>query len=640
MRTQRRDRPPGSGVVAGGVRARVAAGAGVIALAMLAGCSSPLAVQAERDLKRSVIDTVRREVGEAQRRSTPRETVREGGLSRLQIDARLIPDLERMAGPRSYEGAALPLDADLLGQPQGAVVVSMERVVRSAVENNLQIQFARLGPAISESQVVAAQAAFDTVLFGTGEWSNVDGRRAQAGAPGIEQRQTITSGLGLRRPLTSGGQVTLSQDLISNDVNSPGSTIRPNPANDLSYTLRFDQPLLRGFGSDVALAPVRLARNVERDQISQLKRDLIRTVTDTEQAYWRLVQARQELLIFQRLYERGVRVRDAVLARQDVDATPAQRADARARVERRRADVVRAQRALRDASDALKVLINDPDLPVGGEALLLPAEDPVDAPVRFSLADVLTTAIQKRPELQQAIISIDNTSIRQQVADNARLPRLDMRLQARFSGLADSVGDAFNEVAQREFIDYLVGFQFEQSLGNRQAEALMRQRRLERQQATIAYRNAVQQVILEVKRALRAVVTNYELIEQTRLSRLAETENLRSFEVEKEIIRGYDVNSLDLEFRRQEALAQAERDELEALVTYQTALAQLYAAMGTALERNGIELRVPEAGQTLDAGGIGSRRNPVSPRGESTPTLNPPRAAGPLAPGPWAPQGP
>lgn len=598
--------------------AAVAAAGGLVGLA---GCSSPLAVQGERDLRRSVVESVQRELAQAQKAPALQIVQREPGIERLRLKPELMPEYERLAGPGSYNKTSFPMDADLMGEPQKVVPITLERAIRSAATNNLQLQFARLQPAIAESQVVAAQAAFDFTLFNNFEWSNLDQPRAQTlqgfqtFGTATDQRLTTSNSTGLRRPLTSGGQLTFQQDYTYTDITTFGSTGVPNPANEVDWTLRLEQPLLRGFGSDVALAQVRVNRNAARDSIASLKRDMIRVLTDTERAYWQLVQARWDLLILQRLYERGVKVRDDLVARAETvkDTTSAQVADSRARVERRRSDVLRAQQAFRAASDALKVLINDPDATVGTEDLLIPADDALDVPISFSLADVLANAIRNRPEAQQAILSIDNTAIRQEVADNARLPKLDLRLQSRLAGLRDNVGSAYGDVGDRDFVDYIVGLQFEMPIGNRAAEAAYRQRRSERMQATIAYRNTVQNIVLEAKRALRQVVTQYRLIEQTRTTRVAETENLRSFQVERQFIRGGTAEQLDLEFRRQESLAQAEQAEIGALADYNTALAQLYAAMGTALEHNRIEFRVPDADAPLGAGGLDSKANPVVP---------------------------
>lgn len=600
------------------------------ALAGAAGCSSPLSVQTERDLRRSVLDSVQREMTGAREHPELRTTTRGGGIERLNLKPELIPELERMAGSTSYDRRILPMDADLVGQAQGTLPLTLEQAVKGAVNNNLQVQFARLQPAIAESQVVAAQAAFNWTLFNSFEWNNLDQNSVQttqgfatSGLP-TNERQTVANSTGLKRNLVSGGQFTVQNDLNYTNTTTPGLTTKPNPVDEAAVLVRLDQPLLRGFGSDVTMAQVRLNRNAERDAIASLKRDLIRTVSDTEKAYWTLVQAQRDLLILQRLYDRGVQTRDRVVARVNLDAAPAQIADARSRVERRAADVLRAQNGLRSASDALKVLINDPRATIGSEVLLIPVDDGIDAPVSFSLVDVIETAVRARPEVQQSVLSIDNTSIRQQVADNARLPRLDLRLQARASGMSDDYSGAYNDVGGRDFIDYLVGIQFELPLGNEAAEAGFRQRRLERMQATIAYRNTVQQVVLEAKRALRAVATNFQLIEQTRVSRYAAAENLRSFEVEMQLTQGMTVVNLDLQFQRQEALAQAERDEIGALMDYQTSLAALYAAMGTALEHNQIEFKVPNADEPPVADGLNTPRNPVTRQDAKTPQYVPP----------------
>jgi outer membrane protein len=579
--------------------ARIALLTATAVAAGLPGCVSPLAGRGEPDLRRSVIASVRRETAAAAEHAGTRRTEREPGIERLGIRPELMPELERMAGPDAYEKADLPISTDLTGQAPASVMVSLERAVRTAAANNLQVQFQRLAPGISEAQAVAAEAAFDWVLFGEGNWASNDQERQTVPFSGlqstIDQRQVYTLRAGLRRSLITGGQFTIQQDLEQTDVNTPGLSIRPNPGDAVGVTVRYDQPLLRGFGSDVALAQVRLSRNAERDQIARLKTELIRTVTETEVAYWQLVQAHRDLLILRRLLERGIETQDKVVQRERLDATPAQIYNARSQVETRRANILIAQNTFRDAGERLKSLMNDPDLPVGSEVLIVPADDPIDAPIEFSLLDSLTRAVRHRPEVEQAILSIDDTSIRRVVADNARLPQLDLRLQARFGGLDNNFGEAYTDVAEGSFIDYLAGLIFEVPLGNRAREAQYVQRRLEQSQAVLAYRNTVQSIAGEVKRFLRAVETNYRLIEQRKVARLAATEDLRSFKIGIELVEGLGVQNLDLLLRRQESLAQAERDEVAARTDYMTAIARLHAAMGTALERNRILFVVPDA---------------------------------------------
>lgn len=578
----------------------------------LASCTpSPFERRQEEELRRSVVNSVQRELGDARAHPEPIQVTNDPGLDRLGINPERYEELDEMAGPDSWDTdiAQLPLNTDLLGQDQELVAISLRHAVRTGVENNLQTQFARLDPAVAEAQVVAAEAAFDWIFFSNTQYSRTDQptvSRLVGGIPvGLTAVQTdsLTNDTGLRRNLRSGGSLTLQQTLTKTDENSPGITTSPNPADQVALSVQLDQPLLRNFGSDVTLSQVRLNRNLERNAILQLERTLITTITDIERAYWDLYLSYADLIILDRLLQRGVQVRDQVRQRQLLDATPAQVADAVSVVEQRKSNVLRAQVALRVASDRLKGLMNDARFPVGTEMLLVPTEDAIDEPIEISLLDAIAAAIQNRPEVAQAVLSIDDTSIRKVVADNQRLPQLDLRLQAQSNGLADGFGDAYTQVFDGQFVDYLVGLFFEQPIGNRAGEALVRQRRLERMQAVISYRNTIQQVILELKNAYRNIRLNYELIPQTRRARYAATEVLRALLVEKVTTGTYTVERLDLELRRQETLAQREREEIRALVDYNTSIADYYAAIGQTLKRNRIDFVVPDADDVFDTWG-------------------------------------
>lgn len=565
-----------------------------LTLAILAGgCETPIAIDTNRTLRDSALATAKREMADAQRQPARRITDRDDRMKELGIKPELMPELEKMAGPKAYTPGSLPPDTDLLGEPIRVKKISLQRAVTTAASNNLSVQFARLAPAISEAQLVNAQAAFDWVFFSNLNWNNQNQPRTSTFGSGSPFQQQATQwNTGLRRPLTTGGQITVQQELNYIDDTTPSSTVRPNPNSLVGVTLQIDQPLLRGAGSDVALAETRIARNAERGSLASLRRDLIRNITDTEKAYWQLFNAARNVQILKQLLDRGTLTASQVRGRIDLDATPSQIADSTARVERRRADLLRAQAALRQSSDRLKSLINDPEVPVGSEVLLLPSDEAVDAPLEFSLLDLIETAVSDRPEIEQAILSIDDTAIRKVVADNARLPRLDLRLQTRFNALGSNPGPVYDDALNGTFVDYLVGVVFEQPIGNRRAESEYRRRNLERAQAVLSYRNTVQQILVEVKTSLISVTTNYKLITQTRDSRIAASDVLRSLLVEKQLTKAYTVERLDLELNRQESLAAAEREEVQAITDYNNAVADLYASIGRTLRRNQIDFNV------------------------------------------------
>lgn len=576
--------------------------ASVLALAA-GGCTpSALQQQSERDIRNAVIDSARRELEDARKSPEPIVTQRAQATSQLSIKPEFLPEIEKMAGYKSYKDVSPPLGRDLTGQPARTVKVSLERLVRSAVQNNIAVEFARLGPAISEAQVAAAEAAFDWTLFSNLNYENTDAPVTRTSfsnglsfTPGANVQEGVTSTTGLRRTLISGGRITVQQEFIATDNTTPGQVSSPDPANRAALTLQYDQPLLRNAGSEVTQAEIRISKNAERTAVQTLRRDLIRVVTDTEKTYWELVQAYYDLMILGRLRDRGEASRKQLEARRDIDANQAQIADAVSRIEQRKVDVLRAQQQIRILSDRLKALVNDPSLPVGSEVFLDPADWAADAPIKFSLLESLRQAIQNRPEVQSAIIAIDDASIRQVVARNQTLPDLSLRLQTRFASLDDNMADAFGSELNGNFIDYLVGAAFEMPIGNRRAEAEYRRRRLERMQTVLAYRNSVQQSVVDVKAAMYQTIQLYLQITQTEVARLASAESLRVLEVEKNNTEGITVERLDLELNRQENLARTEREEVAAHVGYNAALADLFAAMGTTLERNRIDLIVPSS---------------------------------------------
>ena len=589
-------------------RASVASSASLAALVV--GCSTPFSERATGELRQSVIDSSERELRVAE--SDPSERSLQRVPTELSFPPERLAELETMAGPSSYPTTVTLTGDDLLGQTHetgNAIRVSLEQAIGSAVANNLALQIARLDPAIREAQVVQAQAAFDWVFFADFEWNVTDQPSTVPVINGVpvgaaaRTRQSVAYSTGIRKPLTSGGQFTASQGQTYIDETAQGTTFSPDPSNSAFASFRYDQPLLRGFGSDVALSQIRLSENIERDAIEALRTTLLDVVNETEGAYWELVRARHSLQIQQRLLERGIQTRNVLESRLGVDARPAEYSDAVARVEQRRALVIRAENSIRQASDRLKQLMNDPELNVGTEVLLAPIDEPIEQPIRFSLLEALNAALAKRPELQRAILSIDNASIRQVVARNSRLPLLNFSVEALLLGLSDDVGDAYEDVAEAKFLNWLMSLAFEQPIGNRAAEANYRQRQLERLGATIQYREVVQQLVLEVKATLRNVGTNYRLIEQTRSARLAAAENLRTLLVLEETIASLSPEFLNLKFQRQDSLALAEIEELQALVDYNTSLADLSRATGEALERNGIRFIVPDAGEFLTTGG-------------------------------------
>jgi len=557
-------------------------------------CKGPLERSQEQALRERLLATHRaytQAVGNPQMIELKRPS--SDVAERLEKSGR-IQQLDEMAGPTAYKSQSLGLGPGLTGEADTpTLAIGLQQAIELAVRNNLDAQLAQLAPSVSQTQVTQALAAFDAVFFTEANYGDLDtpGTPAFIAAFGGD-RQSTTADLttGIRKPLITGGTVTVQTGFTYN-YETPAGVSTLNPVERANILLGITQPLLRNFGSDVARSNIELARNAQSAATQQLRTTLLDVALKTESAYWDLVAAQRRLLVRQRLLQRTIDDRDRLERRETFDVSPVRITEANSFVELQRSDVIRARALLRAASDRLKGLIHWDQVPVSSETLLVPAEDPAPNPISYSLLDAVSTALRYRPEMQTALLTIEDAGIRQRVADNARLPALNLDASIRYNSLSgQGVDEAYGDLTEGDYIDYLLKLQFEMPIGNRAAEALYQQRKLERRATVIDYQRRAEAAVLEVKDALRALLTAYELTGSTQAARRAAADSLRAIEEQERA--GVALTPeflLDLKLRAQERLADAETEEVNSLSGYQTAIATYYRTIGTLLEQNNIQ---------------------------------------------------
>jgi outer membrane protein TolC len=580
----------------------ITAAVGLIALA-IAGCTHPLDRSLEQQLREQLAGSRRAHLDAL----TPGQvitTTRRPSEVEAELTDQRRRQLDAMSGPNAYGDMKLDIGGDLVGNhDEPMVAITLQRAIREAVANNLTIQIARIQPAVTETQLRQAEAIFDASFFANVSWEKLDTPRPEVSDAfsalglGSSQSDSTSFTTGIRKPLTTGGQATV-QTTLTNQWAMPSSFTADDSGfryYSNSITMSVSQPLLRNFGTEVNRAQIEITENARREAVHDLHGRLLDLVQVVEEAYWNLVFQRQRLLIQQHLLTRTIDTRDRVKQRENYDATPAQITEANSFVESRRAELIRARQAVRRASDELKRLINTEDLHVADEMLLMPLESPADLAFEFSLLDSVTTALNHRPEVKRALLEISDASIRQRVADNQRLPLLNIIGTVRYNGVGDSAGDTYSATGDAQFIDYLFGAEFEMPIGNREAQAAYRQRQLERRASVINYQRVAQDVVVEVKDSMREVTMDYELIGAERAARRAAAENVRALQEQEEAGEALTPEFSDRKLRRLEALASAELRELQSLVDYQIAISNYYRTMGTLLEHNAIDFNDPLA---------------------------------------------
>jgi outer membrane protein TolC len=498
-------------------------------------------------------------------------------------------DLEARGGPASYRSLQLEPPESLTSRPETIRKVDLNWAVTSASEHNLGVRLGRATASAAGEGITIAEAEFDPVLFARTRLGTIDDPRSVPVLNGIplgsseSASDRISAELGLRQKLASGATLEASTSLEWFDDRTRGIRFDPDPSYRSGLGLSVEQPLLRGFGSEVALADIALRRNEHLRSEHALRRDLLTVLDGAERAYWDLHEAWMRLAIQTRLTAEGEEVERVLRERRTFDAQPAEYSDALATLERRRADLIAVRRTVARASDRLKAIVNDPEARNASDVLLAPDGELAAEPLRSGLRQAVAAALSERPEIRAAVLAIEDADLRARVAANLEKPALDLRAGAFVAGLDDDVGSSYRSFAEDDYHELFVALSFELPVGNRAAEARSRQSLEQASAATLAYESAVQDVLLQVKEALRDVRTFFAMVGATRAFRLAQTENLRALLAEEEQRGRLTPEFLNLKFQRQERLAESQVREVAALADYNRAIAAFHHAIGSGL---------------------------------------------------------
>ncbi|MEM9409519.1 MAG: TolC family protein, partial [Planctomycetota bacterium] len=352
----------------------------------------------------------------------------------------------------------------------------------------------------------------------------------------------------------------------------------------LSYT----HPLRRGSGQFYNNSLIVLAQidaNIAQDEfLRQLQSHLL----EVTRAYWSLYLERASLVQQERLYQRSKSTLEDVRGRQVMDATNSQLIRVQAAVADRRASLVRAQTAVRNAQERVIALVNDPELNQVGSLELVPLDAPTDFLIPVDMETSVRTALRSRPEVSQALRQIHAGCRRLGMARNEMLPQLDLVLRGYLAGLSgnDDVGRAWVEQFTEGEPSYSVGLNYEIPIGNRLARARMKRRRLEVRQLRNQFDTTVETLLLEVKTAVREVDTAFREMVAKYQSMVAADLQLNSIQERWKALPGEGKSAaLYLEdlLDAQQKLTTIENEYLTANATYNLALMNLKKAQGTLL---------------------------------------------------------
>jgi outer membrane protein len=509
-----------------------------------------------------------------------------------------------------------PLDVPAL---HGRLSLSLEDAIKMGLENNLDVQVERYAPFIAAQVEREAWGAYDPEWFGNFNYgkdkSFVTSDLSASGGDPINELETTRGNTGFRGviPLL-GATYETKLDTGQGETNLTFQSLSPQYQSTVSIEGRV--PLLKNLiwnepWTRVKATRVRAEASNEnfRTEVMNIVRDIVAgrpdAPVDRRGGYWNLIAAQDSVRVARKSLETAVALLDQTKTQYEVGVvSKVEVVEAEAGVAAREFDLIVAENRYRNAQDQLIDLVLGPHLAAGSTLEIDPTDRPEDY-VKYEIDVELATerAFANRPELAVANKEIERREIELKFAKNQRLPQLDFVGGYNYPGVAgrpsptalsppnaDLVGDyghSYNDYFSSDGPNtFTVGAAVSFPIGNTTARSRATQAQIEVRRSLTSKRRLEQNIILEVRKAVRDLKSAQEGIEAAERRTVAASEQLRAEEIRLEY---GESTPFDVLLRDRDRV-DAESQEIVAFQTYRTSATGLDRAQGTILSSHNIEI--------------------------------------------------
>jgi len=488
--------------------------------------------------------------------------------------------------PQAVTSPGIPTLLEYTGE---AVTLSLQDVLKSALEKNLDIAVRRFDPKISETRIETQEAAFSPSLtFSAKESENNQPGSSQlsGGAVVTDSNRTVAASYFETFKIGS----TFDFTVFTNRGSTTNSFSTVNPSYFSQALATYTQSFLRNFGLSVNRTGIVIAQNNERISKSQFRQTVMDTLAAAEKSYWNL----QFAIMDQKAKEASLKLAQDFLEQTRIKVRvgtlpPIEITQAEAEVADREEGIITGLAIIRAAEDILRLLINIPaDSPMWHQPIR-PVDEPQVLDKLVNEDEALKTAFEKRPDLEQARLDLANRDADLGYRRNQRLYRLDLIASYGAQGLAGdflpsgpelSLGDSYSQIKDRDFSTWSAELQLGIPLGNRAAEAAYAQSKYQQDQSKLGVQQLEQAAVVEVRNAVRQIETDLKRVKAAQVNTRLQREKLSA--EQKKYENGMSTAFQVLQF--QTDLTTARRRENLAVVDYNKDLVELDRVLGILLD--------------------------------------------------------
>jgi outer membrane protein TolC len=486
------------------------------------------------------------------------------------------------------------------------LTLSLEECIVQAAKNNLGVAVQVTVSRQADSALVRAGEKFlPSLSFDLTTQKTNSASYSWLQSADVLSQSVHNYGGSLSQQIPFGGRLAVSLGAGRSESNAQFQTINPSYSGSLSFSLT--QPLLRDFGWTTSRRDIIVAANNKDIAAYSLRTVLLDTIYSVEQAYWELVYRIEAL----KVRRQSLRLAEDLLDknRKEIDIgtrAPKEILTAQAAVAARKADILQAERAVKDYSDILRGLINLPFDETAGVDIV-PVDAPGFAQVGADLEQALALARRNRPDLRSSGLAVKNREVDYSYAKNQTLPALDLTANYWSPGLSGDrilylddnplTGVVLGKVpggaslAMRDALgfkykNWAIALSLTVPLSSVLTRAAQAEAKADLDQQIAQTRSLEQSVVLEIRAAVRAVDTDYERVGAYKAARELAEQKLAAEEAK--LAAGLSNNFFVLQY--QQDLASAREAELRAVIDYTLSLDRLDRATAVSLDKWHIKL--------------------------------------------------
>lgn len=464
----------------------------------------------------------------------------------------------------------------LLAQtPAPAPELTLEECIQRALSRNFDIEAQRYSPQVAKDSIEVAKSGYLPVFSLTSNKA-----KSHSTTYGYDTHSSDTT-LSVSQEFYSGTTVTVSNELARSKIDYPTSSL--NPAYNADVTVSVRQQLLKGLGTEVNRAATKRAEFGYNAAELTYKAKVLDVILSTEEAYYSLVYAQEQLSVYQASLALAQRLYDEAVTRKNTGvATDLDVLTAQVSVETARRQVLLGQQSLKNAQDSLLAIIGRFEFDTAlGTARFKEVSEAL--PV---FASSYAEALRNQPDYLAAQAQLEQAKLDVVTTKDATKPDLSVGGAVGFNGHRGSGSDALNDAYRTNNDSWQVDLSLSYPWGQASAKAKYRQSRATLNQQTLTLKQTEQSIQVKVRSAIRAVETNQESV---KISTSATALAVKQYDLQKAKFDAGLATSREVQ-QAQTDLETARLSELQAKVNLRTSIASLHRLEGSSLQRYGLAL--------------------------------------------------